>query len=64
MLHFGKLLCVPNTTGDNFMLRAILAFKVLAANSVHEPTSSSLATSDREIFIRTDKALWRIGNGK
>ena len=36
-------------------------FEVLATNSVNEPTNASLAASDGQLFLRTEKALWCIG---
>jgi outer membrane protein assembly factor BamB len=57
LLADGKLY-VPNQSGDVFVLRAAPKFEVLATNSVGEPTNASLAASDGEVFMRTDKALW------
>jgi outer membrane protein assembly factor BamB len=53
----GKIY-VPNQSGDVFILRAGPQFEVLATNSVHEPTNASLAASDGDLFMRTDKSLW------
>ena len=36
-------------------------FEVLARNSLHERTLSSVAVSGGELFIRTYKHLWCIG---
>lgn len=52
---------VPNQAGDVFVLRAAPKFEVLATNSVGEPTNASLAASNHEFFMRTDKALWCLG---
>jgi hypothetical protein len=49
---------VPNQSGDVFVLRASPKFELLATNSVSESTNASLAASDGQIFMRTDKALW------
>jgi outer membrane protein assembly factor BamB len=49
---------VPNQSGDVFVLRAGPKFEVLATNSVHESTNASLAASDGDLFLRTDKSLW------
>jgi hypothetical protein len=47
---------------DVFVLRASTRFECLATNSIGgEPMNASLAVSDGEIFIRTDKHLWCIG---
>ena len=64
MLLAGDSIYVPNQSGDVFVLRAEPKFEVLACNSVKEPTNASLAASDGEIFLRTDKALWCFGGGK
>ena len=52
---------VPNQSGDVFVLRAAPKFEVLATNSVNEPTNASLAASNGQLFLRTDKSLWCIG---
>jgi hypothetical protein len=31
---------------------------VLTTNSLREPTNASLAASDSDLFMRTDKSLW------
>ncbi len=53
----GKLY-VPNQSGDVFVLRAGPKFEVLATNSIGEPTNASLAASDGDLILRTDKGLW------
>lgn len=55
---------VPNQSGDVFVLRASPKFEVLATNSVGEPTNASLAASDGELLLRTDKGLWCIAAAK
>ena len=58
----GNRLYAPNQNADVFVLRASPKFECLAANSIGgEPMNASLAVSDGEIFIRTDKGLWCIG---
>ena len=57
LLVDGKIY-VPNQAGDVFVLRAGPKLEVLATNSVNEPTNASLAASDGELFMRTDKSLW------
>ena len=57
LLGDGKLY-VPNQSGDVFVLRAGPKFELLAANSVDEPTNASLAASDGDLFLRTDRSLW------
>jgi outer membrane protein assembly factor BamB len=53
-------LYVVNQGGDAFVLKASPQFKVLATNSLAEPTIASMAVSNGEIFIRTYQALWCI----
>jgi outer membrane protein assembly factor BamB len=57
LLADGKIY-VPNQSGDVFVLRAGPKFQLLATNSVNEPTNASLAASDGDLFLRTDKGLW------
>jgi hypothetical protein len=57
LLADGKIY-VPNQSGDVFVLRAGPKFQLLATNSVYEPTNASLAASDGDLFLRTDKSLW------
>ena len=54
----GDLVYAVNRSGDTFVLRASRKFEVVAVNSVDEPTNSSLAMSDGELFLRTWKGLW------
>ena len=63
LLADGKIY-VPNKAGDVFVLRAGPKFEVLATNSVGEPTNASLAASDGQLFLRTDKGLWCLASGK
>lgn len=61
----GDRLYVPNRNADVFVLRASPKFECLATNSIGgEPMNASLAISDGNIFIRTDRQLWCIGNDK
>jgi outer membrane protein assembly factor BamB len=57
----GDRLYAINQSGDGFVLRAAQKFEVLATNSIGETTIASLAPSDGELFIRTYKALWCVG---
>jgi len=57
LLANGKIY-VPNQSGDVFVLRADPKFEVLTTNSLREPTNASLAASDGDLFMRTDKSLW------
>jgi outer membrane protein assembly factor BamB len=63
LLADGKLY-VPNQSGDVFVVRASPKFEVLSTNSVGEPTNASLAASDGELFVRTDKGLWCFAEAK
>ena len=58
MLLAGGRIYVPNQSGDVFVLRAGPRFELLATNSVNEPTNASLAASDGDLFLRTDRGLW------
>ena len=61
----GDRLYVPNRNADVFVLKAAPKFELLAVNSIGgEPMNASLAVSDGDIFIRTEKNLWCIGRGK
>lgn len=64
MLLAGDKIYVPNQSGDVFVLRAAPKFEVLATNSIGEPTNASLAAADGELFLRTDKGLWCLGEAK
>jgi outer membrane protein assembly factor BamB len=64
MLLADGRIYVPNQSGDIFVLRAGPKFELLAANAVEEPTNSTLAASDGELFMRTDNTLWCFGNAK
>jgi outer membrane protein assembly factor BamB len=61
LLANGKIY-VPNQAGDVFVLRAGPKFEVLGTNSSNEPTNASLAASDGDLFLRTDKSLWCIAS--
>jgi outer membrane protein assembly factor BamB len=60
LLAHGKIY-VPNQSGDVFVFRAAPQFELLATNSTGESTNASLAASDGELFMRTDKSLWCFG---
>ena len=56
-------LYIPTQSGEVFVLRASPKFEILSVNSVESETlNASLAVSDGEIFIRTFKHLWCIGD--
>jgi outer membrane protein assembly factor BamB len=60
LLANGKIYA-PNQSGDVFVLNAGREFEIVATNAVGEPTNASLAASDGELYLRTDKHLWCIG---
>ena len=47
--------------GDCFVFKASPKFELLSANSLREPSNSSIAASNGDLFIRTHKTLWCIG---
>ena len=58
LLAHGHLY-IPNQSGDVVVLRAAPRFEVVSVNSIgSETTNASLAASDGELFLRTNKALW------
>src|SRR5262249_8706666 len=63
VLADGKIY-VPNQAGDVFVLRASPKYEVLATKSVTQPTNASLASTDGELFLRTDKGLWCFSEAK
>lgn len=61
MVRAGDRLYVMNHSGDTFVLRASPKFERLAVNSLGEHTNASVAPSDGDLFLRTDRHLWCIG---
>jgi outer membrane protein assembly factor BamB len=62
MVLAGDRIYVLNQSGDTVVLKAAPKFEVLAVNALeNELTNSSPAISDGQIFIRTHKHLWCIG---
>lgn len=59
----GDRLYVVNRSGDTIVLRASPVFEKLASNPVGELSNSTLALSDGQVFLRTHKALYGIGEG-
>lgn len=59
----GKLY-VTNQAGDTFVIKATPELELVAKNSLGEHVNSSIAISNGELFIRTYKHLWCVGNGK
>jgi outer membrane protein assembly factor BamB len=61
----GDRLYVPNQNADVFVLRTGPKFECLATNSIgSEQMNASLAVSGGDVFIRTHKNLWRIGEAR
>ncbi len=61
MVLAGDKIYLPNQSGDVIVLRASPKFDVIAVNSIgNEMCNASLAVSDGELFLRTDKHLWCI----
>jgi len=61
MVLSGDRLYVINQSGDAFVLRAAPTFELLATNPIGETTMASIAPSNGELYIRTHRALWCIG---
>lgn len=62
MVLAGDRIYVLNQSGDTVVLKASPKFEVLAVNALeNELTNASHAMSDGQIFIRTHKHLWCIG---
>ena len=61
MVLAGEKIYVINQSGDAFVLQASPKFELLATSSIGETTMGSLAISNGEIFIRSYKSLWCIG---
>lgn len=57
-------LYVVNQSGDTLVLRAAPKFEVISVNPVGEPSNSTLALSDGDIFLRTQEALWCLADSK
>ena len=57
----GRIYLLDNN-GDTTVIEAGPAYKVLAKNTLGEPTQASMAVSNGRIFIRTEKTLWCVGN--
>ncbi len=61
MVHAAGRLYVTNRGGTTLVFAANPKFELLASNRVGEHTDASLAFSNGEIFVRTYKHLWCIG---
>jgi len=56
----GRIYLLDNN-GDTTVIEAGPAYKVLAKNTLGEPTQASMAVSNGRIYIRTEKTLWCVG---
>lgn len=59
----GKIL-LTSDDGETFVIKAGPQHAVLGTNSVGEPVRTSIAIADGKLFIRGEKHLYCIGNGK
>jgi outer membrane protein assembly factor BamB len=64
MVAAGGRLYVLTKSGDTLVFAAGPKYELLATNSLGEPTNASMAVSNGELFFRTDKHLWCIGEKK
>ncbi|MCX7824083.1 MAG: PQQ-like beta-propeller repeat protein [Verrucomicrobiae bacterium] len=64
MLLAGDRIYLPLQSGDIVVVKAGPKFELLAVNSLKEPTNSSLAASNGELFFRTQQTLWCISARK
>lgn len=61
----GDRIYTLNQSGDAVVLKASPKFEVVSVNALEsELTNASLAVSDGELFVRTHKHLWCIGESK
>jgi outer membrane protein assembly factor BamB len=61
MVLAGDLIYVNNQGGDVFVLKASPVFELLRVNSISDGImNASIAVSEGEIFLRTEKHLWCI----
>jgi outer membrane protein assembly factor BamB len=60
VLADGKIY-ITNEEGLTSVIKAGPEFEILAENNMNEYVLSSIAISDGQIFLRTDKALYCIG---
>jgi outer membrane protein assembly factor BamB len=57
----GRLYVVTGDSGDCQVIAAAPKFEVLAVNRLGENVFASVAISDGELFVRSDRHLWCIG---
>ncbi len=56
----GDLIYTVNKSGDGIIFKASPEFELVSANPLGEPSNSTPALSNGQIFIRTHEALWCI----
>lgn len=61
MLLAGERLYTTNTQGEVFVIAAKPEFELIAKNDMGEPMKAALAPSDGQLFVRTYKNLFCIG---
>jgi len=61
MVSGAGRLYVTNHAGETLVIKADPSFEILAKNKLDERVLSSIAVSDGEIFIRSYKHLWCLG---
>jgi outer membrane protein assembly factor BamB len=64
MVHAGDRLYVLCKNGDTLVFAANPKYELLATNRLDEDTNASIAASNGDLFIRTSKHLWCIGEKK
>jgi hypothetical protein len=64
LVRSGDRLYAVNQGGDAFVFKAAPKFELLATNSIGEKVIGSIAVSDGQLFIRSYKNLWCIGDVK
>lgn len=62
LVYAEDKLFVTNLEGETFVMAARPDFAVLSRNRLGERTLASIAVADGDIFIRTYRHLWCIGN--
>ena len=65
MVLANGLIYILNQSADCVILKASPKFEVVGINTLDfSLTNASIAPSDGELFVRTHKHLWCIGEGK
>tara|TARA_Y100000588_G_scaffold93843_1_gene101584 strand:- start:74 stop:529 length:456 start_codon:yes stop_codon:yes gene_type:complete len=63
LLAAGRIYLVDES-GKTFVFAAAAEYKLLAQNDLADRCLASFVAAEGTFFIRTEKALWRIGKGK